>query len=135
MIGAHRPNHDYYVRMPAAAMDGLWLQHHATEVTCVPTCQGFTEWIAHHGDALLTVSWDWERLHDGAIVQPFPRLVLSNVMLLNEHALDLGVDPTEAALLRLVDRMDWKSSVARTCDQVLADSTRQHLLGWPRMDR
>ena len=117
MIGVSRKNNDYYVRMPEKAIDLLGLMHHSTEITCSRARSGFTEWVAPHHDALLVVSWDWIRLDDGAILQPCPRIVLSNLMLLNDHALDQGMGPTELALLRLVDRLDWKPAVISTCDR------------------
>lgn len=120
MIGVNRPNHDYYVRMSLDAVNGIGLEHHATEVNCGSAASGFTEWIAQWNTALLVVSWDWTRLDDGIIVQPHPRTVLSNLMLLNDYAFDQGVDATEAALLRLVDRLDWKPAVGRTCDCLMA---------------
>ncbi|CAN7423578.1 DUF4902 domain-containing protein [Acidovorax sp. LjRoot194] len=120
MIGVNRPNHDYYVRMSLEAVNGIGLEHHATEITCAPVFSGFTEWVAQCETALLVVSWDWTRLDDGIIVQPHPRMVLSNLMLLNDYAFDQGVDATEAALMRLVDRLDWKPAVARTCDCLMA---------------
>jgi len=116
MIGVTKPNRDYYVRMSMAAINGIGLEHHATEITCAFASSGFTEWVAQCDTALLVVSWDWARLANGVIVQPHPRLVMSNLMLLNDYAFDQGLDATEAALLRLVDRLDWKPAVARTCD-------------------
>nr|WP_255593282.1 DUF4902 domain-containing protein [Acidovorax sp. sic0104] len=117
MIGVSRKNNDYYVRIPAQALNLLGLTHHSTEITCSRARSGFTQWVASHPDALLVVSWDWIRLDDGAILHPCPRVVLSNLMLLNDDALDLGCGLTELALLRLVDRLDWKPAVFRTCDR------------------
>jgi hypothetical protein len=133
MIGVSRANHDYYVRIPAGEIHRIGLEHHSTETSCAMARSGFTEWIARCDSALVVVSWDWTRLDDGSIVHPHPRIVLSNLMLLNDHAFDQGIDRTEAELLLLLDRIDWKSAVSSTCERVMRGLSGYAELGWPRV--
>ncbi len=106
---------DYYVRMTPDEIGRLCLHHHSSEITVQSPCEGFTQWIARIDQGLLSVSWDWVRLDDGALVQPIPRIVLSNVMLVDAFGCDRGMDLTEAALQALVDSIDWMPTVEEAC--------------------
>lgn len=117
MINADKVGDDYYVRISAYTMSGIRLRHHFSEVTCFSRHEGFTEWIAEVDYSLVCVSWDWVRLSDGGIAQPRCRQVVTNVMLIDHYGFDQGIDLTEVALSRLVDQIDWKTVVARTCGQ------------------
>jgi len=117
MINVSRGRGDHYVRMPAQSMHGITLKHHFSEVTGISPCKGFTEWTTQTENALVTVSWDWVRLSNGTIVQPSPRMVFSNVMLLDDYGFDQGADLTEATLLHVIDRIDWRPVVAKACDR------------------
>ncbi len=74
--------------MSLESIGNILLRHDFSEVTCVSPCKGITEWVAQIGDKLLTVGWDWIRLDHGAIVQPHPRAVFSNLMLVDDYGLD-----------------------------------------------
>ncbi|MDR7152052.1 hypothetical protein J2W49_004028 [Hydrogenophaga palleronii] len=119
MISVQRTNptapNDHYVRMTSEAIWRLTLQHRSSEITVQSPCEGFTQWIARIDKKLLSVSWDWVRLDDGALVQPVPRIVLSNVMMVDAFGCDRGMDLTGAALQAVVDSTDWKPTVAKVC--------------------
>lgn len=117
IINVGRGRSDHYVRMSAKSMRGMALEHHFSEVTGTSPCKGFTEWTTQTENALVTVSWDWVRLSNGTIVQPSPRMVFSNLMLLDDYGFDQGADLTEAALLHIIGRIDWRPAVAKACDR------------------
>ena len=106
---------DFYVRMTSDFIGRLRFVHHSSE--CLPSsvCEGFTQWTAVLQNGVVAVSWDWRRLDDGAIVQRLPLTVLSNAMLVDAYGCDRGAELTEMALQRLVERIDWKPTVARLC--------------------
>lgn len=106
---------DFYVRIGPDFLGRLCFEHHSSECLLRSGREGFTQWTAVLQHGVVSVSWDWMCLDDGAIVQRQPHTVLSNAMLVDAHGCDRGAELTEMALQRLVERIDWRPTVARLC--------------------
>ncbi|MDN7671259.1 DUF4902 domain-containing protein [Burkholderia oklahomensis] len=119
------PSTDGYVRLPLHALAELQLVHvssgidsgllvelRASEVDA--RLAGYTEWErpSSAGAAHLTIGWDWYIDGvTGAFVIAWGD-VRSNVMGIDSDGVDIGMDPTSAALSRRLARLNWPAAVA-----------------------
>ncbi|AOJ71726.1 MULTISPECIES: DUF4902 domain-containing protein [Burkholderia] len=119
------PSTDGYVRLPVHALAELQLVHvssgidsgllvelRASEIDA--RLAGYTEWERPSSTcaAHVTVGWDWYvDGSTGAFVIAWGD-VRSNVMGVDGNGLDIGMDPTSAALSRRLAQLNWPSAVA-----------------------
>ncbi|ABC36022.1 DUF4902 domain-containing protein [Burkholderia thailandensis] len=119
------PSTDGYVRLPVHAFAELQLVHvssgidsgllgelRASDIDA--RVAGYTEWErpSSTGAAHLTVGWDWYiDGATGAFVIAWGD-VRSNLMGIDGNGLDIGMDPTSAALSRRLAQLNWPSAVA-----------------------
>ncbi|PNW95168.1 DUF4902 domain-containing protein [Burkholderia pseudomallei] len=118
------PSTDGYVRLPMHAFAELRLVHVSSGIDSGLLVElrasdidariaGYTEWErpSSAGAAHLTVGWDWYiDGATGAFVIAWGD-VRSNVMGVDGNGLDIGMDPTSAALSRRLAQLNWPSAV------------------------
>lgn len=97
-------------------------------------CAGTTEWSCDQNGEALSLSWDWRRIDDGAIVMDGVRGLRSNMMLTCEKGYDLGDERTEALLTDHIASMPWQTEVA-TALRALKAGTRSNFGCDPRLLR
>lgn len=105
---------DSYIRLSLEQLQAVRLEHLISDLDADPAptggeataISGYTEWASAEAPRV-SLGWDWELApHDGGLRRlGLPR---SNVMLVDAAGADLGPAASDAALARLVDRMDWQ---------------------------
>lgn len=105
---------DSYIRLSLEQLQAVRLEHLISDLDADPAptdgeataISGYTEWTSAEAPRV-SLGWDWELApHDGGLRRfGLPR---SNVMLVDAAGADLGPAASDAALARLVDRMDWQ---------------------------
>ena len=88
------------------------------EASGSPSFRGITEWSCALGCNLLSLSWDWRRVDDGAILFDVASSIRTNVMLTCEKGYDLGVEQTEALLTDFIATIPWQIDVAKALRSV-----------------
>lgn len=108
-------SHDHYLRLKRRELEQLVFSHLYSNMTSDPPPAGYTEWTAEAKGSLLSLSWEWFMLDDGAIAQRSASPVLSNLMLIEDAGYDLGPDATEKALQTSLQRLAWERVVGQDC--------------------
>ena len=78
---------------------------------CNDPLGGYTEWASVCDEAVVSVSWEWLRLHDGCLVIPSPGSIMSNLMLISDQGYDEGMVGTEKALQGWLEGLSWRDTV------------------------
>ncbi|WP_227817721.1 DUF4902 domain-containing protein [Nitrogeniibacter aestuarii] len=117
-----RVSDDGFVRLSEQDLSTVRLRHFvsgldAPETAAIPGCgdvtevTGFTEWIAGRRP-YISLGWDWvldvSHGHTSLKRTGEPR---TNVMLVDGHTRDLGMDASLRRLAALVDDMAWSTTV------------------------
>lgn len=76
-------------------------------------CGGTTEWSCDMDGETLSLSWDWRRIDDGAIVMDGTHGLRSNMMMTCEKGYDLGDEHTDALLTEHIARLHWQAEVVK----------------------
>lgn len=122
----HSP--DGYVRLRAGALHAIVLEHVCTVQDPgvledaladdrLATAGGITEWQGRVGTRLVTLGWDWLRLHDGALVPDRAVPPRTNLMPLDARGYDTAGDEQAAALWDLIAQLDWQQTAALAADE------------------
>lgn len=115
---------DYFIRLSAAALADIRFTHLFTlpdetllqDVPALRACQncsaGSTEWVAHTGDSMLSLAWDWVYLGDDGSARALqivaPR---SNLKVVDSRGYDLNREDADAFLWSHIARIDWQPHV------------------------
>ncbi len=132
--GASHPqlhSHDYRVRLRAAALFTIVFEHVSTlqDFTVLDDAQpahrsacsaGITEWQGRAAGRLVSLGWDWLRLHDGALVADCTVPVRSNLMLIDARGYDLSLQECDAVLWQFIRAMPWQARAAQALQAELA---------------
>lgn len=102
---------DYYVRLKRRELEGLVLEHWSSHVESNTPLGGYTEWTSMAGGVVVSVSWEWQRQDDGALVIVPPRSILSNLMVISDQGYDMGMVGTEKALQEWLEGLSWGETV------------------------
>ena len=117
-LSVHKYSRDGFLRLTAVALYRTVLSHLYSEPlpgeqsVDGPKYGGITEWCGEWGDKVLSLSWDWHRLDDGAIVAAQDQEVRTNLMLVCEKGYDLGCEQTGELLMKHIGAMPWQTEVA-----------------------
>lgn len=102
---------DLYIRLRAAELGSLNLQHVYSEVLVKRqhVISGLTEWSADVERVQpLSLAWDWICLNDGALLLNSAGNVRSNVMLICPKGYDQGPKKTQTLLTKVIQQFDWE---------------------------
>lgn len=114
---------DWRVRLREGALFSIVLEHVCSAQDfsvfdeAVPAHQraqsaGITEWQGVAGGRLVSLGWDWLRLHDGALVPETSTPPRSNIMLIDARGYDMSHDECHAALWKLIHQFPWQRDAA-----------------------
>ena len=116
---------DLFLRIPLAELNDVGLEHLHSEIDRTIAfgpespraaddlrLTGYTEWTATMRGRQLSLGWDWYEIEPGVLAILHPTMLRTNVMLVDEHQVDLGGERTTLYLLALIRRTDWYSIVA-----------------------
>jgi hypothetical protein len=133
-VGAAHPqlhSHDYRVRLRAAALFTIVFEHVSTLQDfsvlddALPAHRaahsaGITEWQGMSAGGVVSLGWDWLRLHDGALVPDRTVPVRSNFMLLDAQGYDTSAQECDDMLWQLIQEMPWRAAAAQALAAELA---------------
>jgi hypothetical protein len=78
---------------------------------------GFTEWVSA-GTPAISIGWDWLMVSNGSI-KLVPDTIRTNLMLVNKHGRDLGIEASAAAVVTMLGCLPWQlrvlSSLSGSC--------------------
>lgn len=116
----HVTSADGYIRMSLAELQSTALTHLLSNLDEMyqtidrgpaSPITGYSEWISS-GTPAITLGWDWHLALTRETVElrllETPR---SNVMLVNQHGADLGVEMTKRLLAGFIDALPWRGEV------------------------
>jgi hypothetical protein len=118
---------DFVIRQDELQLHGLqWRMVHAeTDLSSeylpdglpLDVLGGFTEWVST-GTPAISIGWDWLMVSNGSI-KLVPDTIRSNLMLVDRHGRDLGIEASAAAVVRLLGCLPWQlrvlSSLSGSC--------------------
>mgnify|MGYP000849749476 CR=1 FL=1 len=115
---------DPHIRLRLAELQSLQAQHLHSEIEDELSCPphvlcGFTEWRVTRGKRALSFGWDWTYRADAAQLLGNWSSLRTNVLMLDEHGVELGGEPAWLGVARLMDRSRWQ--------RVLAEALHLHL--------
>ena len=124
-------SHDHRVRLRAPALFTIVLEHGCTMQDFsvlydkVPrhlsaASAGVTEWQGLFAGRLVSLGWDWLRLHDGALIADSTVGPRSNLQLIDAQGYDLGAQQCDAALWQWIRATPWQEQAARALQEELA---------------
>jgi hypothetical protein len=73
---------------------------------------GVTEWQGRSGSRLVSLGWDWLRLHDGALVADTSSPPRSNILLIDRQGYDMSLPETDDGLWKLIHALPWQRDTA-----------------------
>ncbi len=107
---------DFFIRRDESQLLGLeWHMLLAkTDLPQVPVPEGqplgvwggFTEWVSACTPTI-SVGWDWVMVPNGSI-HLVPDTIRTNLMLIDRHGRDLGMEASAAAVVRLLGCLPWQ---------------------------
>lgn len=123
LAACQRHSPDGWIRVPPAALAAIVLEHVCTvqdlsllgdEPPGEPRAvlAGITEWQSRVDGRLVSLGWDWLRLHDGAVVPDTTVAPRTNLMPLDALGYDIWGAGQAAALWHLISRTDWQAVTA-----------------------
>ncbi len=101
---------DCYQRIPVKKLSHLPWEHLCSGIESrglVTKKMGYTEWQAALDDCLLSLSWDWRQLHDGAITPDFSSGLRTNMLCIDASGYDLPTHRSETLLSEFIEQLDW----------------------------
>lgn len=108
---------DYYIRLTINQLVDLPLRHEFCEVDARAADgrlkHGHTEWSAAWYDQLISLAWDWALTPSGTIEIELCAGLRGNVMLIDQHGLDYGVQETSKRVLTWIDTLNWREALTR----------------------
>ncbi len=102
-------SHDYYVRMRESDLMDLDFEHVFSEVTSESGAarEGYTEWVGHFGDRVVSLSWSWAILSDSATHMTNPPPPTANIMIIDESGYDIGPVQTTQKCGQKIAILEW----------------------------
>jgi hypothetical protein len=115
---------DYLVRARLQALTALVFEHLYTEqdVTVledtvdlagqVNWIAGTTEWFGHVQGAVVSLGWDWVRMHDGAVQALKLVAPRTNIQVIDAQGYDLPFEESGSLLWSVIEGISWQSEAA-----------------------
>ncbi|WP_186510735.1 DUF4902 domain-containing protein [Caenimonas sedimenti] len=112
-------SHDRRVRLREAALLSIVFEHVCTVqdpgvledarlARCAVQSAGITEWQGRSQGRLVSLGWDWMRLHDGALRAQTSVPPRSNITLIDSGGYDMSRHDTDEALIQLILDLPWE---------------------------
>lgn len=112
---------DLHIRLRFDDLQSLQALHLHTEIESTADAQlrelsGFTEWQVARGTRALSFGWDWTYQADKALLHGEWASLRTNLIMVDEHGLDLGRECTQLCVAQLMDRAGWAQVLAQRLD-------------------
>ena len=116
-------SHDHRIRLREAALFAIVFEHvcsmqdfsvleDARPAHRAVHSAGLTEWQGLWSGRLVSLGWDWVRLHDGALVPETTVPPRTNIMLIDRRGYDMSLRDCDAGLWQLIRALPWQAAAA-----------------------